>query len=519
MKRFLTVCLALCLLLPALGAAEDGAENILGQWQMTCTVSETYFAEAVWEQYLLFEEGGKVSFVQGDVTTDGTWTMNGKTVLTSMEGELERLYLTDNGLLMCGSYMEGSYFSRDGKMPSYERVEGGVSENGFYYEQMADGMMMITGHTSREETPVFDENGVMTNAVDLVLPESIRGIPVRAVGMSAFYGNVCLRSAVLPEGIVHLGREAFNDCVSLERVVLPETLTTIGGYAFSHCSCLQPVHIPSQVREISFNPFTDCYAMQTFDLAEDNLWYRLENDALVEVETNHLIAFPAGTEKTEFTVPDHITSLRLAAFMGCENLEKVTVPEGVREMESFVFENTGLKKVNVPASLVVMEDNPFGNCRNLEQVDVAPGNALFSSVDGVLFDAEKSRLIYYPMNKPGSTYTVPEGIRVIGADAFTRNRRLTEVFLPSSLKTIENYAFYKMRSLSGMTVPEGVEEIGSYTFCECGELRRVSVPDTVQKIGYCTFGFCEDLEVILSRDTEIHEFAFEEAQRITLSYR
>ena len=45
------------------------------------------------------------------------------------------------------------------------------------------------------------------------------------------------------------------------------------------------------------------------------------------------------------------------------------------------------------------------------------------------------------------------------------------------------------------------------------------MPDTVQKIGYCTFGFCEDLEVILSRDTEIHEFAFEEAQRITLSYR
>ena len=61
--------------------------------------------------------------------------------------------------------------------------------------------------------------------------------------------------------------------------------------------------------------------MQTFDLAEDNPWYRLENDALVEVETNHLIAFPAGTEKTEFTVPDHITTLRLAAFMGCENLE------------------------------------------------------------------------------------------------------------------------------------------------------------------------------------------------------
>lgn len=519
MKKAFLILTVLCLLMGAAAAAEGTGEAVLGSWKMACVLSELYFSEDNWEQYLEFGPDGLVIFTRDSQKSEGTWYADGAFLSSDLGGYLDHMQLMDNGLLLCGSYAQGYLFSRDGKMPSYERIEDGVSEDGFYYEQLGDGSLQITGHTSAEEEPVFDENGNITNMVDLVLPSSIRGLPVRAIGMNAFYANIRLRSVVIPEGVQHLSREAFNDCVALETVQLPESLTAIGGYAFSHCRNLQSVRIPAQVQHIRFNPFTNCTSIKTFDLADGNRWYHLDGDALVETATNHLIAFPAGTERTEFAVPDSITSLRLAAFMGCEQLETVVLPEGLTEMESYVFEDSGLKNVNIPSTLTVMEDNPFGNCRSLEQVNVSEQNTLFSSVDGVLFDHEKSRLIYYPMNKPGQTYTVPEGIQVIGADAFTRNRKLTTVILPSSLNAIEDYAFYKIRNLESMVIPEGVTEIGPYAFCECYNLRRITIPSTVKEIKRSVFGFCEDLQVIVPKDITIHEFAFEEAQRITITYQ
>lgn len=516
MKKAWIWLLALMMALPAFAMGED--QDVLGRWQITCYIENAHFSEEPWEQYLDFEADGTVTLLQGSSSIKGTWTASGSGMDTDLEG-FDCLQLMDSGLLLCGSYQEGMVFTREGKMPAYERVEGGVSEDGFYYEQLGDGTLEITGHIANEDAPEFDENGVMTNALDLVLPASIRGIPVRSVGMLAFYGNSRLRSAVLPEGIFHLGREAFNDCVNLEEVQLPQSLGSMGGYAFSRCEKLHAVRIPSRVQDIDFNPFTNCTAIHAFDLDEGNRWYRLENGALMENATDDLIAFPAGSDKTAFSVPDYVKRIRLGAFMGCASLQEVRLPEGLLTLESFVFEDTGLTRVNVPASLVEMRDNPFNHCRDLAAVDVAEGNQVFSSVDGVLFDAEKSRLIFYPIGKPGSAYTVPEGIRVIGADAFSRNRQLEKVLLPSSLETIEDYAFYKMYSLAEMDIPEGVTRIDAYAFCQCDELRKVVIPSTVPEIKYATFAYCEDLEVVLPQGIILDEYAFEEAERITLTYR
>lgn len=518
MKKGLILLLAL-LLFGSVCMAESGNCDVLGQWQMTCTINSAHFSDDAWEQSLTFEADGSVAAVQDGESICGTWTAAGSSIYTSLDEPFACMQLLDNGLLLCGSYGEGIVFTRDGKMPAYEPVEGGVSEDGFYYQQLEDGTLEITGHVSGEEAPEFDENDVMTNPVDLVLPASIHGIPVRSVGMLAFYGNIRLRSAVLPEGMYHLGREAFNDCVMLETVQLPESLNSIGGYVFSNCVRLHQVRIPSQVRYIDFNPFTNCMAIHAFDLAPDNRWYRLEDGALVENATNDLIAFPSGTERTAFSVPGYVTRIRLGAFMGCENLEEVILPEGLVTLESFVFEGSGLRKVNVPSTLTVMESNPFHNCRSLEAVDVSPLNTVFGSVDGVLFDADRSRLIYYPIGRAADTYTVPEGTRVIGADAFSRNRKLTQIMLPSSLEVIEDYAFYKMCSLTRMTIPEGVTQLGSYVFCECDELRRVTVPSTVTQIKYAVFGYCQDLEVVVPKGIQIDEFAFENAERITITYQ
>lgn len=518
MKKCAWMICVLCLMMGSVCQAESQATFYQGEWKAAAVLNNTNAYFDIWDDMLILEADGTAHLQRDGQKTTGHWQMENGYASTNLGDAFAQVQWLESDMLLCGSYAQGYLFTRNGEMPAFPQMGSGISEDGFYYRQMADGTLKITGHITMEEDVQVNDQGEIVNLVDLVIPACINDVPVTAVDMSAFYGHLRLRSVVLSEGILHLGREAFNDCVNLESVRLPESLISMGGYVFSYCTKLEQVNIPARVQEIDFNPFTNCTGLETFDLAPENKWYRLENDGMVEVATNYMIAFPAGTEKTHYDVPEYICKVRLAAFMGCENLQYVTLPEGLQELESFVFENTGLVEVNIPSSLTEMDDNPFNNCKALENIDVAQDNNLFSSVDGVLFDKEKERLIYYPLGRTEATYTVPEGTKVIGADAFNRHRKLTTVILPSTVETIGDYAFYKMRALTEMTIPEGVVEMGNYTFCECYALRSIHIPTTVKEIGYCTFGYCEDLQIYAPSGIAINENAFDEAQRITVTY-
>jgi hypothetical protein len=116
--------------------------------------------------------------------------------------------------------------------------------------------------------PILDENGIAyqldedgtytvidclnEHLTQIVIPETVNGRAVTAIGSSAFYhkaeqatvlvlpdsitsisslafeGCAALRSVTIPEGVSSIGDQAFRDCTSLERVILPEALVSIG---------------------------------------------------------------------------------------------------------------------------------------------------------------------------------------------------------------------------------------------------------------------------------------------------
>ena len=66
--------------------------------------------------------------------------------------------------------------------------------------------------------------------------------------------------------------------------------------------------------------------------------------------------------------------------------------------------------------------------------------------------------------------TVADSIRVIGEDAFSDCKRLSEIALPAGLTHIGAYAFHRCRSLTALTVPATVTDIGAYAFDGCDRL-------------------------------------------------
>jgi hypothetical protein len=110
-----------------------------------------------------------------------------------------------------------------------------------------NGTLTITGYTG-------------TNA-NVVIPDTITGLPVTAIGDSAFWRNTSLTSVTIPNGVTDIGIEAFGGCTSLTTVSIPNGVTSIEGEtgdalgAFESCISLTNVIIPNTVTNIGVGAF------------------------------------------------------------------------------------------------------------------------------------------------------------------------------------------------------------------------------------------------------------------------
>lgn len=91
------------------------------------------------------------------------------------------------------------------------------------------------------------------NAKNLVIPETIQGLPVEVIG--GFTVNKNIKSVVIPSSVKVIKESAFSYCESLEKVTLPEELFYIGKEAFSNCVSLKMVTLPEKLLVIEVGAF------------------------------------------------------------------------------------------------------------------------------------------------------------------------------------------------------------------------------------------------------------------------
>ena len=130
-------------------------------------------------------------------------------------------------------------------------------------------------------------------------------------------------------------------------------------------------------------------------------------------------------------------------------------------------------------------------CKNLEEISVQEGNQEISSQDGVLFNKDKTVLIFFPVGKEGS-YTVPEGVTELGMGAFIYSK-VSGITLPATLTTIGQQAFAMNTALQSVSIPQGVTEIPAQTFYGCRGLQKVEFPEGLTSIGQYAFLSCVKL--------------------------
>ncbi len=200
-------------------------------------------------------------------------------------------------------------------------------------------------------------------------------------------------------------------------------------------------------------------------------------------------------------IEDGVTTIGDYAFYSCDSLTSITIPNSVSSI--------GL--------------GTFRYCNSLININVNTSNLTYTSQDGVLFNKDKTALIYYPEGKTASEYTIPDGVTSIEDRAFYYNKNLTNIKIPDGVTTIGNRAFYYCRSLTNIAIPDGVTTIGDSAFYRCEALKSIMLPNSVTTIGESVFEDCSSLtSVTLSNNiTEIAAYAFyycNSLTKITIPY-
>jgi len=355
---------------------------------------------------------------------------------------------------------------------------------------------------------------------------------VSTVGSSAFSGCGGLAEVNIAEGVTTISSSAFSACTSLTNLDIPDSVITIGGSAFNDCTALTRISVGKGVTAFSPSAFGGCPNLSDVDVDEDNPAFSSLDGVLFNKDKTTLLWFPR-TKTGAYTIPSSVTLIAAEAFAGCIGLTEVSLPDGLVWIGSEAFRGCGgLTQLTIPDLVFSISTDAFTDCTGLTSVvigdavqfppkfigctslrsvtygtgtwaiselpagitslHVDPANTYFSSVDGVVFNPDRTMLVRCPEARAGS-YAIPASVTTIARDAFRDCSQLTEITIGNGVTSIYASAFAGCSGLASMALPASITEIASELFSGCTKLATIAIPTSVTHIGALAFSGCEGL--------------------------
>ena len=253
----------------------------------------------------------------------------------------------------------------------------------------------------------------------VLIPDTIDGLPVTALGHRAFYektvttvvvpdsvteiGAACfsgdnyLVSLKLPDGLKRLPPASLESCMRLYDFDLPQSLEKIYSSVFEFNYYLTHLTLPSSLTEIEQQNFIGLYGLQSLTLAEDNAAFKLD-------EANGLLMTADGTRL-------------LHCFSDIVPAEEIILPEGVKIVDPFAFHyDYDVKRIVLPEGVEAIGAMAFAMCPNLTEIVIPASVTDIGALDGLDgrtgIISYKRNVIVTPEGSPAWNWAVETGATV-----------------------------------------------------------------------------------------------------------
>lgn len=319
----------------------------------------------------------------------------------------------------------------------------------------------------------------------LVIPNS-----VTSIGEGAFTNVQGLKTIIIPANVKEIQKNAFNGNTTLEKVIfeteikdgVEEGTEIIGENAFMGCVNLASIEMPDTVKEIGSSAFAGCGNLNNIKISEN------------------------------------LKVISTYAFSQCVSLESIDIPEGVTSIEGGAFNLCkNLKEIYIPSTVENMTSMAFIGCNKLNNIKIANENRNFSFEDGILFNADKTEIIYIlPISIASNqtTFTVPNTVTKLTNSLINSYTQIQKVVIPASttnismgffttnIKEVEidsnnpNYVssdgkiYNKDRTMlylhylnkSNVVLEEGITTITGGAFGLCSDLENITLPNSLTRL-------------------------------------
>ena len=369
------------------------------------------------------------------------------------------------------------------------------------------------------------------------------GSGLSEVGDYVFNNCMGLKNITIPSHIHSIGVKAFADCVNLTDIVIPPEVTFIHESAFDGCKKLV---IHADEGSYAWKYAQDFYERQKeMPEYEDVPGYDPDehpdapDDSEEEVTppdrmllgtttlvSNHAVVFMDGNQKVYggekgeasdlpgsdrpiYDKDGNLLKFRIVdqelvadqAYYRSEEIKNCTLPDTIREIGQFSFARSTLQSIQLPQGLTRISYGAFYHCDLLAEVSL-PDTVM--SVEPKAFEHTKwlfdflegkgesgsdfliSGGVLVAYRGRNSGVVIPEGVRVIAAEAFVGHDEISTLKLPDSLLVIGEDAFLGCDSLSTIMWGKSLKQIKDRAFADC-PLSAVSIPETVTELGLGAF--------------------------------
>ena len=321
---------------------------------------------------------------------------------------------------------------------------------------------------------------------------------ITSAGVGSFYGCQQIEEAKF-WNLKTISEFMFEKCSSLETVISNGAIEIFKPSAFDYCEKLSSIsfagtnfvvennvvynssktellyYLPTKT-ETSFTILSSVEKINNRYLSAANNLEEIKSNSsnfvcedgiLFSKDKTTLLSYPRAKEDTTFTIPENVSIIESYSFVGCENLNSLSMIDSVKQINF-----AALWQIK---SLTSLKLNFIGESLNKKQTSFL--GWIFGSVD-------------YTQNN----YYVPKSITTVSV---------------VQQEDINLYSFYGCEHILTINL-ENVENIGEYAFFNCSKLQVISMLSEVKTIGSYAFYLCESLtniNIVYSDELIVGEYA------------